>query len=55
MEAPHFSADRLSDYIQECKSRQAVVTVNLGIYQDGTIGPHAAECMAQVRRKIRGA
>jgi Alpha-L-fucosidase len=55
MEEPHFSADRLGDYIQECKNRQAVVTVNLGIYQDGTIGPQAAECMAQVRRKIRGA
>jgi hypothetical protein len=33
---------------------QGVVTVNLGIYQDGTIGPRARELMRSVRRNIRG-
>jgi hypothetical protein len=55
MESPHFSTAALTDYIQQCMKSQAVVTVNLGIYQDGIIGPQAAECMAGVRQKIRGA
>jgi hypothetical protein len=54
MEAPRFSAERPADYIHECRNRQAVVTMNLGIDQEGTIGPRAAACMADARREIRG-
>lgn len=55
MESPRFTSAALADYIEQCMKHQAVVTVNLGIYQDGTIGPQAAECMAAVRKRIRGA
>jgi hypothetical protein len=55
MESPRFSAAALSNYIQECMARQGVVTVNLGIYQDGIIGSEAAALMTEVRKNIRGA
>jgi hypothetical protein len=55
MESPRFSAETLSNYIQECMTHQGVVTVNLGIYQDGIIGTEAAALMTEVRKKVRGA
>jgi hypothetical protein len=55
MEAPRFSSDTLGNYIETCMKAQAVVTVNLGIFQEGEIGPEAAELMTAVRRRIRGA
>jgi len=54
MESPRFSSDKLVDYIERCIERQSVVTVNLGIYQDGAIGTEAAQWMSAARRKIRG-
>jgi len=35
-------------------SRQGVVTVNLGIYQEGNVGPQARRTMSEVRKAIRG-
>ena len=55
MESPRFSAETLSNYIQECMTHQGVVTVNLGIYQEGIIGKEAAALMTEVRKNIRGA
>jgi hypothetical protein len=54
MESPRFSAEKLIDYIQRCQSAQSPVTVNLGIFQDGSIGPESAALMSSVREKIRG-
>lgn len=53
MEPPHFGADALTRYVQACMEKQGVVTVNLGIYQGGSIGPAAREIMSQVRRSVR--
>jgi hypothetical protein len=53
MEPPRFTAEVLADYIRACMERQGVVTVNLGIFQDGTIGPEARRIMRQVRRSVR--
>jgi hypothetical protein len=54
MEPPRFPSERIVDYVDQCAKRQAVVTINLGIYQDGIIGPKALEYMSAVRRRIRG-
>jgi hypothetical protein len=54
MEPARFSSDALTRYVQSSMKNQGVVTVNLGIYQDGTIGPQARELMRSVRRNIRG-
>jgi len=53
MEPPRFSSEVLTGYVQSCMQKQGVVTVNLGIYQDGTIGSQTRELMGSVRRKIR--
>lgn len=45
---------KLSDYIKRCSAKGGVVTINLGIFQDGTIGKEALEVMQIVRKKIRG-
>lgn len=55
MESPRFSAGTLATYIQDCMAHQGVVTVNLGIYQDGSIGTESAALMAEVRKRIRRA
>jgi hypothetical protein len=31
----------LGDYIDRCKANGGAVTINLGIYQDGTVDPNA--------------
>jgi hypothetical protein len=54
MESPRFPSEKIVDYVDQCAKRQAVVTINLGIYQDGIIGPKALEYMSAVRRRIRG-
>ena len=53
MEQPRFTAEKLIAYIRDSMSRQGVVTVNLGIYQEGNIGPQARRIMSEVRKAIR--
>jgi hypothetical protein len=53
-ELPRFSDDVLASYVQSCMQNQEVVTVNIGVYQDASIGPQAQQLMRSVRRKIRG-
>ncbi len=54
MEPPRFIAEKLIAYIRDSVSRQGVVTVNLGIYQEGNVGPQARRIMSAVRDAIRG-
>jgi hypothetical protein len=54
MEPPRFSDEVLASYVQSCMQNQGAVTVNLGIYQDASVGPQARQLMRSVRRKIRG-
>ncbi|MHC4983684.1 MAG: alpha-L-fucosidase [Planctomycetota bacterium] len=49
-----WSGKELANYIRRAIAAQGVVTVNLGIYQDGTITEATAEVMRIVRRAIRG-
>ena len=53
MPAPRFDAQRLGDYISQCMDNGGAVTINLGIYQDGSVDPKAVEVLKSVRRRIR--
>jgi hypothetical protein len=52
--APQFSAEDLIAYVRANIEHQAVTTINIGIYQDGTVEQTSADMMRQLRRAIRG-
>jgi hypothetical protein len=53
MPEPRFTALALSDYISQCMKNGGAVTINLGIYQDGSVDPKAVEVLKQVRKRFR--
>ncbi|MDC0325131.1 alpha-L-fucosidase [bacterium] len=53
MPEPRFDSMRLSKYIRDCMENGGAVTINLGIYQDGTVGEKALQVMNEVKRHIR--
>ena len=53
MPKPKFTAQQLGDYISQCKAKGGAVTINLGIYQDGTVDPNAVNVLKEVRNRIR--
>lgn len=53
MPDPRFTSADLSQYIRNCMNNGGAVTINLGIYQNGTVGEKALEVMKEVRQKIR--
>lgn len=53
MPDPRFNAEELSKYIAECMKQGGAVTINLGIYQDGTVDKRALQIMKEVRKLIR--
>ena len=50
---PQFSAADLIAYVKANMEHQAVTTINIGIYQDGTIEQSSLDMMRQLRRAIR--
>jgi hypothetical protein len=54
MEPLRFRDEQLVKFIQETMAKQGVVTINLGVFQDGSIGREAARQMEVVRRAVRG-
>jgi hypothetical protein len=54
MEPLRFRDEQLVTFIQETMAKQGVVTINLGVFQDGSIGREAASQMTVVRRAVRG-
>jgi hypothetical protein len=50
---PQFSTDDLITYVKANMEHQAVTTINIGIYQDGTIEQSSLDVMRQLRRAIR--
>ncbi len=52
--APQFSTEDLIAYVKANMEHQAVTTINIGIYQDGTIEQSSLDMMRQLRRAIRG-
>jgi len=53
MPKPQFTAQRLGDYVSQCKAKGGAVTINLGIYQDGTVDPNAANVLKEVHKRIQ--
>ena len=54
MEPLRFSDESLIDFVKKNAEKEAAVTINLGIYQDGSIGQAARRQMAALRQAIRG-
>ena len=54
MEPLRFSDESLIDFVKKNAEQEAAVTINLGIYQDGSIGEAARRQMAALRQAIRG-
>jgi hypothetical protein len=53
MERPRFSEEQLIRYVKACMANQGVVTINLGIYQEGTIGKESLKIMQALRKAVR--
>ena len=53
MPAPRFDAQTLGDYVSQCMKNGGAVTINLGIYQDGSVDPRAVDVLKGVRQRIR--
>jgi len=51
---PQFNTEDLMAYVKANVEHQAVTTINVGIYQDGTIEQSSLDMMRQLRRAIRG-
>ena len=50
---PQFSTEDLIAHVKTNMEHQAVTTINIGIYQDGTIEQSSLDMMRQLRRAIR--
>jgi hypothetical protein len=53
MEPPRYTAAELAKYIRTCQRDQAPVTIGVGIYQDGSVGPASMKVLAELRGLIR--
>src|SRR6266446_3573795 len=53
MPKPQFDAQKLGDYISVRLKSGGAVTINLGIYQDGSVDPGAVDVLKEVRQRIR--
>ena len=53
MPKPRFNAQALGDYISQCMKNGGAVTINLGMYQDGSVYPRAVDVLKEVRQRIR--
>jgi len=51
---PQFSTEDLIAHVKANMEHQAVTTINIGIYQDGTIEQSSLDTMRQLRRAIGG-
>ena len=51
---PQFSTEDLIAHVKANMEHQAVTTINIGVYQDGTIEQSSLDMMRQLRRSIRG-
>ena len=50
---PKFTSEELSSYIKACMENGGAVTINMGIFQDGTVGEKALQVMRGVKERIR--
>jgi len=52
MPSPTFTEQELIDFVRDITDKQGVVTINLGIYQDGRIGEESAKAMRTLRKAL---
>lgn len=50
-----FSTEGLIEYTKKCIDRKLVLTINMCIYQDGSVSPVTLEQMRSLRKAVRGA
>jgi Alpha-L-fucosidase len=55
MPPPQFSQQKLIDYVRANLGHQAVTTINIGIFQEGTISEESRQMMLALRRAVRKA
>ena len=51
---PLFKTDELINYVRSCIARRMVITLNMGIYQDGGVSPATLEQKRALRTAVRG-
>ena len=49
---PKVSEDELYEYIVACKMRGAAVTINIGIYEDGSMAEKSVEMLHRVSKRL---
>jgi hypothetical protein len=54
METPWLNADDLAKYIKACMQNGGAVTINVGIYQEGTFGEESLDVLRSVKKLVRG-
>jgi hypothetical protein len=54
MPPPPFKVEDLIAYVKANIAHQAVTTINIGIYQDGTIEQSSLDMMRALRSSVRG-
>ena len=54
IDPPLFTNQQIIDYMQTCIAQKLVITMNIGITQDGKVSPATLEQMKALRRIIRG-
>ena len=50
---PNLTSEELSSYIKAFMEYGGAVTINMSIYQDGTVGKKALQVMREVKESIR--
>lgn len=50
---PRYNTAQYINFIQGCMNNGGAVTINIGIYQDGTIGEKALQVMRDIKTQIR--
>jgi hypothetical protein len=53
MPEPRFHSSELSQYIRNCMKNGGAVTINMGIYQNGTVDEKALKVMKEIKQQIR--
>jgi hypothetical protein len=54
IQKPRFTAEELIHHVQRGIATKTVITLNVGVYQDGTISPATLEELRALRKAIRG-
>lgn len=51
---PQYGSDELSKYINGCIKNKGLVSVNVAVYQDGTVSPLSLEVMKETKKLVYG-